>query len=56
MIKLIQYLPRSMQYAAGFTVGKASGIFSVMTSQVTVTVISFIMNILFAITFALMVV
>ena len=49
MIKLIQYLPKSMQYAAGFTVGKLSGVFSLMTSQIVVTAMSLLMNILFVI-------
>ena len=49
MIKLIQYLPKSMQYAAGFTVGKLSGVFSLMTSQIVVTAMSSLMNILFVI-------
>jgi hypothetical protein len=46
MIKLVQYLPKPMQYAAGFAVSKILGIFLILSSKMSITVISFIMNII----------
>ena len=52
---MIQYLPKKLQYAAGYGVSMMSRVSAMLTSHVTITTVSFILNVAFLVSILLMV-